>query len=59
MTMMCIPGRPYVLPKFLEGCELLLMDFYDEEINKWLALRERRAEDDEDDEKGDVEEEKE
>ena len=43
MTLMCIPGRLYVLPKFLEGWELLLLDGYEEEIDKWVAIKEGLA----------------
>lgn len=55
MTMMCIPGRLFVLPMFLEGWELLLLDGYDEEINEWLALREGVNDDGDDEEVGDYE----
>ena len=47
MTMLCIPGRLFLLPRFLEGWELLLLDGYDEDVNEWLALREGK--DDKDD----------
>ena len=43
MTLMCIPGRLYVLPKFLEGWELLLLDGHEEEIDEWLAIKEGTA----------------
>ena len=44
MTLMCIPGRLYVLPRFLEGWELLLLDGYEEEIDEWLAIKEGKKE---------------
>ena len=40
MTLMCIPGRLYVLPKFLEGWELLLLDGEDEQIAEWIHKKE-------------------
>ena len=40
MTLMCIPGRLYVLPRFLKGWELLLLDGYEEDIDEWLAIKE-------------------
>uniref|UniRef100_A0A7S3L851 Bicarbonate transporter-like transmembrane domain-containing protein n=1 Tax=Amphora coffeiformis TaxID=265554 RepID=A0A7S3L851_9STRA len=40
MTLLCIPGRMYVLPKFMKGWELLLLDGYEEEIEEWLAIKE-------------------
>jgi len=42
MTLLCIPGRLYVLPRFLEGWELLLLDGYEEEIDEWLSIKEGR-----------------
>eukprot|EP00977_Amphora_coffeiformis_P025934 scaffold23158_cov176-Amphora_coffeaeformis.AAC.2 len=60
MTLLCIPGRMYVLPKFLKGWELLLLDGYEEEINEWISLKEgtnTKAEDAEDVESGDQAEE--
>ena len=40
MTLLCIPGRLLLLPKFFEGWELLLLDGEDEEIEHWIALKE-------------------
>jgi len=40
MTLLCIPGRMYLLPKFLEGWELLLLDGEDERIAEWIAAKE-------------------
>ena len=40
MTLMCIPFRLYVLPLFLEGWELELLDGYDEGIEEWIAAKE-------------------
>lgn len=40
MTMLCIPGRLFVLPRFMKGWELLLLDGDAEDIDEWVALRE-------------------
>jgi len=40
MTLLCIPGRLFLLPKFLEGWELLLLDGENEIIDEWIALKE-------------------
>ena len=40
MTLLCIPGRMYVLPKFMEGWELLLLDGHEEDIQVWIAIKE-------------------
>jgi len=40
MTLLCIPGRLYLLPKFFEGWELLLLDGENEMIEDWIALKE-------------------
>ena len=40
MTLLCIPGRLFLLPKFLEGWELLLLDGDNEDIEEWVALKE-------------------
>ena len=40
MTLLCIPARLYVLPKFLEGWELLLLDGEEEQINEWIEKKE-------------------
>jgi hypothetical protein len=42
MTLLCIPGRLFLLPRFLEGWELLLLDGEDEEIQEWIELKEGR-----------------
>ena len=42
MTLLCIPGRLYLLPKFFEGWELALLDGEDEEIEKWIEAKEGR-----------------
>jgi len=42
MTLLCIPGRLYLLPRFFSGWELCLMDGDDEEIKEWVS-RKRRA----------------
>eukprot|EP00525_Craspedostauros_australis_P004445 CAMPEP_0198116212 /NCGR_PEP_ID=MMETSP1442-20131203/10613_1 /TAXON_ID= /ORGANISM="Craspedostauros australis, Strain CCMP3328" /LENGTH=55 /DNA_ID=CAMNT_0043773973 /DNA_START=69 /DNA_END=233 /DNA_ORIENTATION=- len=41
MTMLCIPGRLFVLPRFLEEWELLLLDGEDEPIEEWKQAKER------------------
>jgi uncharacterized integral membrane protein len=41
MTMLCIPGRLWLLPKFFEGWELLLLDGEEEQINEWVQEKER------------------
>jgi hypothetical protein len=40
MTLLCIPGRMYLLPRFFEGWELLLLDGDDEDIHEWLSRKE-------------------
>jgi len=40
MTLLCIPGRLFLLPKFFEGWELLLLDGENEQIDEWIHLRE-------------------
>ena len=40
MTLMCIPGRLFVLPRFFEGWELLLLDGDYEDIDEWIAKKE-------------------
>jgi hypothetical protein len=39
MTMLCIPARLYLLPRFFEGWELLLLDGEDEDITEWLSRK--------------------
>ena len=41
MTLLCIPGRLYLLPRFLEGWELLLLDGDDEDIGEWVSKKRR------------------
>jgi hypothetical protein len=41
MTLMCIPGRLWLLPKIFEGWELLLLDGEEEEIQEWIDEKER------------------
>jgi hypothetical protein len=43
MTLLCIPGRLFVLPKFLEGWELQLLDGDNEEIDEIEDLLNRKA----------------
>lgn len=40
MTLLCIPGRMHVLPKFMKGWELLLLDGYEQEIEDWITIKE-------------------
>jgi uncharacterized integral membrane protein len=40
MTLLCIPGRLWVMPRLLEGWELVLLDGYDEDINEWISKKE-------------------
>ena len=41
MTLLCIPGRMYLFPRFLEGWELLLLDGDDEDIGEWVTKKRR------------------
>jgi len=43
MTLLCIPGRLFLLPKFFEGWELLLLDGENELIDEWVDLKEGRV----------------
>jgi hypothetical protein len=43
MTFLCIPARLFLLPRFFEGWELLLVDGDDEDIDEWIALKESRT----------------
>ena len=43
MTLLCIPIRLYVLPKFFEGWELLLLDGEDHIIKKWIRKKAKVA----------------
>mmetsp|Transcript_6954 Transcript_6954/g.13128 ORF Transcript_6954/g.13128 Transcript_6954/m.13128 type:complete len:601 (-) Transcript_6954:155-1957(-) len=45
MTLMCIPGRLWLLPKFFEGWELMLLDGEAEEIEEWIEKKERAVND--------------
>ena len=40
MTLLCIPGRLWLLPKFFEGWELLLLDGEHEMIDEWIEKKE-------------------
>lgn len=40
MTLLCIPARLFLAPKFFEGWELCLLDGYDEEVEEWVAAKE-------------------
>jgi hypothetical protein len=44
MTLMCIPGRLYLLPKIFENWELLLLDGEEEEIEHWIQQKENIGE---------------
>ena len=39
MTLLCIPARVFLLPKFFEGWELCLLDGDHEEIDEWIEAR--------------------
>jgi len=39
MTMLCIPGRLFLLPRFFKGWELLLLDGEEEKIEEWVAAK--------------------
>ena len=39
MTLLCLPARLYLLPRFFEGWELLLLDGDDIEITQWMKLK--------------------
>mmetsp|Transcript_16693 Transcript_16693/g.21807 ORF Transcript_16693/g.21807 Transcript_16693/m.21807 type:complete len:180 (-) Transcript_16693:182-721(-) len=41
MTLLCIPVRLYLLPRFFEGWEMCLMDGDDVEIDEWIVRKER------------------
>mmetsp|Transcript_60912 Transcript_60912/g.149145 ORF Transcript_60912/g.149145 Transcript_60912/m.149145 type:complete len:606 (+) Transcript_60912:939-2756(+) len=40
MTLLCIPARLFLAPKFLEGWELVLLDGEDEAIEEWIDAKE-------------------
>jgi hypothetical protein len=40
MTLLCIPARLFLFPKFFEGWELLLLDGEDDDINEWVEAKE-------------------
>jgi hypothetical protein len=40
MTLLCIPARLFLLPKFFKGWELLLLDGEDDQINEWVEAKE-------------------
>lgn len=40
MTLLCIPGRLFLLPRFFEGWELLLLDGEDQDIDTWIEKKE-------------------
>jgi hypothetical protein len=40
MTLLCIPARLFLAPKFFERWELVLLDGYDEEVEAWIAAKE-------------------
>jgi hypothetical protein len=52
MTLLCIPGRLFLLSKIFNGWELLLLDGEDEQIEEWIALKEGQKSSDE--ERGDT-----
>ena len=40
MTFCCIPARLFLLPRFFEGWELVLLDGEDEQMGAWIAAKE-------------------
>jgi hypothetical protein len=42
MTLLCIPGRLFLLPRFFEGWELTLLDGEDTQIDEWVSAKEAR-----------------
>jgi hypothetical protein len=40
MTLLCIPGRLYVVSRFMENWELCLLDGYHEDIDEWISRKE-------------------
>ena len=52
MTLLCIPGRLFVLPCFFDGWELLLLDGEYEAIDAWIEKKENMDRDDFDMETG-------
>jgi hypothetical protein len=40
MTLLCIPARLYLLPRFFAGWELLLLDGEDDAIQEWVDAKE-------------------
>ena len=53
-TLMCIPGRLFLLPKFFEGWELLLLDGDFEDIDDWMEKKEKSLIGDMDEESGPI-----
>jgi hypothetical protein len=41
MTLLCIPARLFLLPKFFAGWELVLLDGEDEHIEAWVDAKEK------------------
>ena len=42
MTLLCIPARLYLAPKFFHGWELCLLDGDDDQIKEWIDAKEGR-----------------
>lgn len=40
MTFLCIPARLFLMPRFFEGWEILLLDGEDEQIDEWVRAKE-------------------
>ena len=40
MTLLCIPGRTFLLGRIFKGWELLLLDGEEDKIEEWIALKE-------------------
>ena len=40
MVFLCIPGRLFIMPRFLKGWELVLVDGDTDELEEWIRLKE-------------------
>jgi HCO3- transporter family len=40
MVLLCIPVRLYVLPRYFEGWEMVLLDGTEDEVKEWVRMRE-------------------
>mmetsp|Transcript_86963 Transcript_86963/g.251180 ORF Transcript_86963/g.251180 Transcript_86963/m.251180 type:complete len:609 (+) Transcript_86963:177-2003(+) len=46
MTLLCIPARLFLAPRFFYRWELCLLDGYEEEVEEWVQAKERAERDD-------------